>query len=100
MHKQGRAKEILLARREYWPNFELGASYSQRDNLKNGTIMHDFFSATVSFNLPLYFKHKQSARVQQKKLEFESLQSEYENIKNQVEAEMASLSADLEGNRR
>lgn len=92
--------EIKLARRDYWPNFAIGASYSQRDDLKNGAVMHDFFSATLSLSIPLYFKRKQSAKTQQRELDLAAIKSEYENVQNEVFSDIESLVAELGRNRK
>ncbi len=91
---------VALARRDRWPNFTLGASYSQRDNLATGMIMHDFFSATVSLNIPLYSSRKQSAKVAEKELDETALAAEYKNVRSEVLAEIESLRAELERNRK
>jgi cobalt-zinc-cadmium efflux system outer membrane protein len=91
---------VKLARRDLWPNFTLGASYTQRDNLKNGMIMYDFFSATVSLNIPLYHKRKQSAKVVEKELDQTAVTAEYENVRAETLAEIEGLRAELERNRK
>jgi len=91
---------VKLAKKDYWPNFTLGASYNQRDNLKSGMVMHDFFSATLSLNIPLYFGRKQSAKVQEKEKDRNSIFSEYENILNQIKADKFSTLAELQRNKK
>ncbi len=99
--KMSKAKAALkLAGRDYWPNFTLGASYSQRDDLANGMKMYDFFSFTVSLNIPVYFSRKQGAKVAERELEEAAVASEYENARAGVMAEIATLKADLERNRK
>ncbi|MGB7297158.1 MAG: TolC family protein [Candidatus Aminicenantales bacterium] len=99
--RMGRAEAaVKLTRRDYWPNFTLGTSYNQRDNLANGMIMYDFFSVTVSLNIPLYYKRKQGARVAEKELDRAAVAAEYENARAGVLAEIESLKADLERNRK
>ncbi|MBN2413013.1 TolC family protein [candidate division KSB1 bacterium] len=87
---------IKLAKKDYWPNFTLGASYSQRDNLKSGMVMYDFFSATVSLNVPLYMGRKQKTKVREKEINRNSVYSEYENIINQIKADKTSILAELD----
>jgi cobalt-zinc-cadmium efflux system outer membrane protein len=98
LNKAGAA--VKLARRDLWPNFTLGASYSQRDDLSTGTIMHDFFSATISLNIPLYSGRKQSAKAAEKELDEAALTAEYVNVRSEVLAEIESLRAELERNRK
>jgi cobalt-zinc-cadmium efflux system outer membrane protein len=91
---------VKLAERDIWPNFTVGASYRQRNDLADGRQMADFFSATVSLNMPLYFKRKQKAKVSEKELDFSATKSEYENVKINVLSEIESILAELERNRK
>jgi len=91
---------VKLAERDIWPNFTVGASYRQRNDLADGRQMTDFFSATVSLNMPLYFKRKQKAKVSEKELDFSATKSEYENVKINVLSEIESILAELERNRK
>ncbi len=91
---------VKLAERDIWPNFTVGASYRQRNRLADGRQMTDFFSATVSLNIPLYFKRKQKAKVAEKKLGFNATKSEYENVKINILSEIKSILAELERNRK
>jgi outer membrane protein TolC len=91
---------IKLAERDIWPNFTVGTSYRQRNNLSDGRQMADFFSATVSLNIPLYFKRKQKAKVVEKELTLNAARFEYENVKINVLSEIESILAELERNRK
>lgn len=91
---------VKLARRDLWPNITVGASYSQRDDLENGARMHDFFSATVSLNLPLYFERKQKERIAEKTLDLAAAEADYKNILVRVMADVEGLKAELERNRK
>jgi len=89
-----------LAQRELWPNFILGATYSQRNDLTDGRKMPDFFSATVSINLPIFSNRKQKAGIAEKQLALSAIQAEYEAVKINVLAEIEKISADLERNHK
>ena len=91
---------IKLAKRDIWPNFMISASYRQRNDLADGKQMTDFFSASVSLNIPLYFNRKQKAKVAEKELSFNKIKAEYENVKNNVLSEIESILAELERNRK
>lgn len=91
---------VKLADRDIWPNITVGASYRQRNDLADGRQMHDFFSANVSLNLPLYFKRKQKAKVAEKQLTFKAIKAEYDNIKIGVLSDVESILAELERNRK
>ncbi len=91
---------VALAERDLWPNFTVGTSYNQRDDLKNGAKMYDFFSATVSLNVPLYFKRKQNMKVAEKELDLAAVNADYENVLTGVLAEIQGLKAELERYRK
>ena len=91
---------IKLARKAVWPNIAVGIGYSQRDDLKSGAKMHDFFSLSVSLDIPLFYKRKQGQKIAQKRLDFEALQADYRNVLNGVLAEAESQKAELESNRK
>jgi len=91
---------VALAERDFWPNFTVGTSYNQRDDLKNGAKMYDFFSATVSLNVPLYFKRKQKMNVAEKELDLAAVNADYRNVLTGVLAEIQSLKAELERHRK
>lgn len=96
--KSGTAVEF--ARKDVWPNIAVGMGYSQRDDLKNGAKMHDFFSVSVSLDIPLFYKRKQGQKIAERQLDFEAAQAEYKNVLNSVLAEAESQKAELERNRR
>ncbi|MBN1224204.1 MAG: TolC family protein [Candidatus Aminicenantes bacterium] len=91
---------VNLAKRDLWPNITIGASYSQRDNLRDGRIMPDFFSATVSLNVPLYANRKQKAKIAEKELDLKAVSAEYAGIRAEILSEVESILAELERNRK
>jgi outer membrane protein TolC len=56
------AKAAELARRDYYPDFDLRVSYGQRDNAQM-MPREDMISFTVAFNLPLWRESKREPRV-------------------------------------
>lgn len=91
---------VKLARRDLWPNITVGAGYNQRDDLASGMAMHDFFSASVTLDIPLYFKRKQKEKIAQKELDLKAVMADYRNVKIGILAEIESLKAELEGNQK
>lgn len=91
---------VQLAKRDLWPNFAVGASYRQRDNLQDGRISHDYVSAVISLNIPLYMNRKQKARIAEKELDVRAISAEYENLRSGILSEVESILADLERNRK
>jgi cobalt-zinc-cadmium efflux system outer membrane protein len=91
---------VKLARRDLWPNITVGAGYSQRDDLKNGVKMYDFFSMSVTLDIPLFYKRKQNQKIAERQLDFQAAQADYANILNGVLAEVEIQKAELERSRK
>jgi len=87
---------IELAHKDLWPNFMVGASYNQRNDLKSGMKMRDFISAMVSMNIPLYQKRKQKMKILEKELALSRVQADYENVKTGVLADIQGLGTELD----
>jgi outer membrane protein, heavy metal efflux system len=58
-------REIELARREYYPDFELRLAYGQRDRTLGGTPRDDMITMTVAVNLPIWRQGRLEPRVAQ-----------------------------------
>lgn len=56
-------KVLELARKEYYPDFDVRLSYGQRDNMLNGSHRPDMVSMTVAINLPLWRSNKIEPRI-------------------------------------
>ncbi|MGH7779044.1 MAG: TolC family protein [Candidatus Binataceae bacterium] len=62
---------LEMARRDYWPDFEVGYMYQ-----KTGPGFGDYYMLTVGAKIPLYFWRKQTLAVEQAALEKESARSQ------------------------
>ena len=72
-----------LAEKEYYPNFNVGFKYSQRE----GTSLidrPDLVSAFVGINIPIWYKTKQSRRVLETAYKVEMAGETYNKVKNQI----------------
>ena len=56
-------REIELARREYYPDFELRLGYGQRERTPGGSPRDDMLTVTVAVNLPIWRKSRLEPRV-------------------------------------
>lgn len=56
-------KAVDLARKEYFPDFDVKLSYGQRDRTPMGERRDDMISLTVAINLPIWRKQKVEPRV-------------------------------------
>jgi outer membrane protein TolC len=57
------SNSIDLARREYYPDFDLKLQYGQRDRAPDGMARDDMVSLTVAFNLPIWRKSRLEPQV-------------------------------------
>lgn len=56
-------KALELARKDYYPDFDVRLSYGQRDNMPDGTRRPDMVSVTLAINLPIWRDNKIRPRV-------------------------------------
>jgi outer membrane protein TolC len=56
-------RTVALARKEYYPDFDLKFSYGQRDEMPDGTPRDDMVSLTAAINLPVWRASKLAPRV-------------------------------------
>ena len=92
--------EVELAKHDVLPDFTVGASYRQRSDLVDMRQMTDFFSATLSVNIPLYVNRKQKAKVAEQELAFKAIKLQYEDVKINILSEAQRILAELEQNRK
>jgi outer membrane protein TolC len=86
-----------LAQKEYYPNFEVGFSYGQREDSPNQS-RPDFYSGFVGINIPIWYKTKQNRKVEETKYTIFSAEAIYEDTKNELHYRIAKLLAEIEQN--
>ncbi len=60
----GRSEKLLdLARRDYYPDFDVKLSYGQREDMLGGMDRDDMVTLTVAINLPVWRESKRDPRV-------------------------------------
>ncbi|MBI4383567.1 MAG: TolC family protein [Nitrospinae bacterium] len=72
-----------LAKREYYPDFDIGFRYGQRES-SSMAERPDFVSGFVSVNIPLWYESKQSRKLAQETFKMDMAQETYKKAKNQV----------------
>ncbi|MEW5756325.1 MAG: TolC family protein [Pseudomonadota bacterium] len=80
-------KGVELARRDYYPDFEVGASYGQRSGYD------DMVSVMFSMNLPIYTARKQDPMLAQRNSEVLGERYRLEDIQAQIAARVRELVA-------
>lgn len=72
-----------LAEKEYYPNFQIGVRYGQR---QDSSIQEhpDFVSGFIGVNIPIWFNSKQSKKVAEENYRIEHARDTYNAAKNDV----------------
>jgi outer membrane protein, heavy metal efflux system len=82
--------EILMAKADYHPDYELMAEYMMEPG------MHDSIKASVSFPLSLHKEEKQDAKVQEMRAEGEMTRAEGAVIRNEVKTQLGYLELEMQ----
>lgn len=86
---------VELAKKNYYPDFDVGASYGQRDD----TPMQDradFVSAFVTVKIPLWYKNLESRKFAEAKAGVRKVEQEYRSLQEMVHAQIKTLLIDRE----
>jgi len=86
---------VELAQKNYYPDFDIGASYGQRDDAPMQDRA-DFVSAFVTLKLPLWYKQKESRKVAETEANVRKAQEEYRSMKNSIDSRIHILLIDIE----
>ncbi|MBF0526942.1 MAG: TolC family protein [Deltaproteobacteria bacterium] len=85
--------QVQLAKQEFYPDFSVGLSYVDRDE------MREMYGLMVSVKLPVYFWRKQEPQLQSAKLNLDSAQKQRDNLGSTIaynikEAYLTATTAD------
>ncbi|KIO48137.1 TolC family protein [Nitrosospira sp. NpAV] len=91
-------KAMDLARRNYYPDFDVRLAYGQRDNMLDGSRRPDMVTLTVAVNLPVWRENKLTPRIAEAVAKRDQAQSLYEAQRNEVTASLRQQMALAEQN--
>ena len=97
MKKMIEAKEraYLLARREYYPDFNFRFAYGQRDNGPEMT-RRDMLSGMVEVNIPIFSGSKQDRKVAETKADIMNAEAQYRAMKNEIFSMITDMTSMIE----
>lgn len=79
---------LELAKKDYFPDLNVGAAYGVRDNTLSGAQRADFLSMKLSMSVPIFMASKQAKAVDQRTSELMqqkyALQDEWNNVRAQI----------------
>ncbi|HEB70504.1 MAG TPA: TolC family protein [Desulfobulbus sp.] len=91
---------IELARKDYYPDFTVGAAYGYRQDTPDGRDRSDFASIRLSINLPIWTGTKQDKAVAQRTSESLEAEHKVRDYRNRVLADIASEFAEFSNTSR
>ena len=89
-------KALQLARKEYYPDFDVRFSYGQRDRSPMGDRREDMVSLTVAINLPIWRESKLGPRVAEATAMRDQAASMLQAQQNEVTARLRQEVANVE----
>jgi cobalt-zinc-cadmium efflux system outer membrane protein len=69
---------VRLAKKNYFPDFDVAVSYGQRDNRP------DFVSGSVTVTIPLWHRTKEDRKVVEKRADVRQAEEQYNSMKNDI----------------
>ena len=91
-------KALDLARKDYYPDFDVRLSYGQRDRMPDGPRRSDMVSLTVAINLPVWRDNKRAPRVAESLAMRDQALSMYQVQRNELAAKLSQQVAVAEQN--
>jgi len=74
------AKDIELARKDYWPDMDVKLAYGQRDEDRTGRDLPDLVSGSVTMNIPLWQHRRQNSKLAAAKKRHQAAINFYRNL--------------------
>lgn len=87
--------EVELAKKEYWPDMDFKVAYGQRDEDFTGRDLPDLFSATVTINVPLWQKSRQSKKLAASKKSHAAARKSYSNLAQSLPYRVDALATEI-----
>ena len=73
-----------LAKKDYYPDFNLRFAYGQRDNGPDGMKRRDMLTGMVEINVPIFYKSKQDRKVAEARADLQVAEAQYRAMKNEI----------------
>ena len=93
-------KMLDLARKDYYPDFDVRFSYGQRDNMPDGARRSDMINFTVAINLPVWRDNKLAPRVTEAQAMREQASNMYRAMRNELAMKLRQQVAAAEQSQR
>ncbi len=87
--------EIQLARKDYWPDMDVKLAYGQRDDSDSGQPRSDLFSASLTMNLPVWQKRRQTPRLNATRRSHQAALKTFRNLVRSLPYQVESLATEI-----
>jgi outer membrane protein, heavy metal efflux system len=77
-------KAYDLAKKDYYPDFNLRFAYGQRDKTPEGANRRDMVTGMFEVNIPIFYKSKQDRKVAEARASIQVAEAQYQAMKNEV----------------
>jgi len=91
--------QLDLARKDFFPDFKVGAFYGGRDDTLSGQERADFLTLKLSMNVPIFAASKQQKAVDQRSSELMQQRYALQDQWNKVRAEISMAFSDFQQNK-
>jgi outer membrane protein, heavy metal efflux system len=88
--------KVDLAKKDFYPDFTVGAGYAVRQNTPTGQSRSDFASVQLSMNVPIYIDRKQAKAVEQRQGELLEERYSLQDDHHKIQAEIAAKAAEYQ----
>lgn len=87
---------VRLSRKNYYPDFDIGVSYGQRDDTPMEQERSDFLSGFVTIKIPLWYKSKESRKVAEDTANVRKAKEEYRALQNNIYFQINKLISEID----
>jgi cobalt-zinc-cadmium efflux system outer membrane protein len=91
--------DVELARKNYYPDFDVKLAYGQREENRLGNDLADFASASVMMSIPLWKHKKQDNRLAAAKKRLEAKELAYQNLATGLSFQIDALANEINSTR-
>jgi outer membrane protein TolC len=88
--------KVDLAKKDFYPDFTVGAGYAVRQNTPTGQSRSDFANVQLNMNVPIYIDRKQAKAVEQRQGELLEERYALQDDHHKIQAEIAAKAAEYQ----
>jgi cobalt-zinc-cadmium efflux system outer membrane protein len=91
IEKEKSELEVILKKKEFYPDLELSFSYMQRDKSNTGMKRPDMISAMASINIPIWAKNKNIPMIEEMEKKRSMINTLIQDKKNELERKVETI---------